>query len=68
MDAIEENGLEADVIYACGPTPMLRALQVYAAEKGAECYLSLGGTNGLRYRRLSCLCVQNKREGFLTAM
>ena len=41
MDAIRENGLEADVIYACGPTPMLRALQAYAAENGIECYLSL---------------------------
>ena len=26
MDAIRENALEADVIYACGPLPMLRAL------------------------------------------
>lgn len=41
MDAIRENGLEADVIYACGPTPMLRAVRVYAMEKQVECYLSL---------------------------
>ncbi len=27
MDAIRENALEADVIYACGPTPMLRAIK-----------------------------------------
>ena len=27
IDAIKANGLEADVIYACGPTPMLRALK-----------------------------------------
>ena len=27
MDAIRENGLEADMIYACGPTPMLRAIK-----------------------------------------
>ena len=26
MDAIRENALEADMIYACGPTPMLRDL------------------------------------------
>ena len=25
IDAIKENALEADVIYACGPMPMLRA-------------------------------------------
>ena len=41
LDAIRENGLTADVIYACGPTPMLRALQAYAREQGMECYLSL---------------------------
>ena len=28
-------------IYACGPTPMLRALKAYAAEHGIECWLSL---------------------------
>lgn len=33
MDAIRENALEADVIFACGPTPMLRAIKAYAEEK-----------------------------------
>ena len=41
MDAIRENGLEADVIFACGPTPMLRAIKAYALENNIECYLSL---------------------------
>ena len=41
MDAIRENGLEADVIFACGPTPMLRAIKAYALEHNIECYLSL---------------------------
>ena len=41
MDAIRENALEADVIYACGPTPMLRAIKKYAEENGIECYISL---------------------------
>ena len=39
MDAIRENGLEADIIYACGPTPMLRAIKQYAEEQGIECYI-----------------------------
>ena len=30
MDAIRENGLTADIIYACGPTPMLRAIKNFA--------------------------------------
>jgi len=41
LDAIRENGLKADVIYACGPTPMLKALKAYAAENGIECWISL---------------------------
>lgn len=41
MDAVRENGLQAEVIMACGPMPMLRALKKYAAENGIEAYLSL---------------------------
>ena len=41
MDAIRENDIMADVIYACGPTPMLRAIKSYAEEKGIPCYISL---------------------------
>lgn len=39
LDAIKEYKLNADVIYACGPTPMLRALKAYAAEQGMTCYI-----------------------------
>ena len=41
IDAIKANALEADVIYACGPTPMLRALKAYAKEHDMECYVSM---------------------------
>ena len=41
LDAIRENDLEADIIYACGPTPMLRALKEYAAEHKMECWISM---------------------------
>lgn len=41
LDAVRENDLEADIIYACGPTPMLRALKEYAAEKQMECWISM---------------------------
>lgn len=41
MDAIRENALSADIIYACGPTPMLRAIKTYAEENGITCYISL---------------------------
>lgn len=41
MDAIQENKLKADIIYACGPVPMLRAVKAYAEEHGIECYISM---------------------------
>lgn len=41
IDAIKENNVPCDVIFACGPMPMLRAIKAYAAEIGAKAYLSL---------------------------
>ncbi len=41
VDAIKENELTADVIYACGPKPMLRALAAWASEEGIKCYVSM---------------------------
>ena len=41
MNVIEEEKLVADIIFACGPMPMLRAIKQYAAKKGIEAYLSL---------------------------
>ena len=42
LNAIREKALEADVIYACGPTPMLRALKEYAAAKSVlTCWISM---------------------------
>lgn len=41
LDAIRENALTADVIYACGPAPMLRALKEYAQENDIECWISM---------------------------
>ena len=41
MNAISENGIDADVIFACGPMPMLRAIKKYAQEKGIDAYISL---------------------------
>ena len=32
---------ECDVIYSCGPTPLLKAVQALAAEKNIDCQLSL---------------------------
>jgi dihydroorotate dehydrogenase electron transfer subunit len=41
MDAIKSDGLEGDIIYACGPMPMLRAIKAYAHTNNLEAYISL---------------------------
>lgn len=41
LDVIREKGLTADLIYACGPKPMLRAVKAYAEERGIECWISM---------------------------
>ena len=43
MDAVAANGLEADIIYACGPMPMLRALCARTEKPG---FLSLEARMG----------------------
>lgn len=57
LDAIREKGISADVIYACGPMPMLRALKKYAEETGTECWLSLEEKMACGIGAcLSCVC------------
>ena len=41
VDAIRENQIEADMMFACGPKPMLRAVKNYALEKGIPCWISM---------------------------
>ena len=41
VNPIKEYGIEGTHIYACGPTPMLRAIQQYALENGIRAQLSL---------------------------
>lgn len=41
IDAIKENQLQPEIVYACGPTPMLRAIKEYCKENNIVCYISL---------------------------
>lgn len=63
MDAIRKQGLEADVIYACGPMPMLRAIKQYAQEKGIEAYISLEERMACGVGAcLGCVCKTTKKD------
>lgn len=41
MDCIRKNKLKADLIYACGPMPMLKAIKQFAEENQITAYISL---------------------------
>ncbi|MDD3363059.1 MAG: dihydroorotate dehydrogenase electron transfer subunit [Hespellia sp.] len=63
MDAIREQGLKADIIYACGPTPMLRAIKAFAEENGITCYLSLEERMACGIGAcLACVCQSKEKD------
>ena len=41
LDAIREHELKAEIIFACGPSPMLKALKEYAAQEKIVCWISM---------------------------
>ena len=41
LDAVKQCGITGQVIYACGPTPMLRAIKSFALDNDIECFISL---------------------------
>ncbi len=63
LDAIRENALTADVLYACGPLPMLRALKQYAEEEGLEAWLSLEEKMACGIGAcLACVCSSTEKD------
>ena len=63
LDAIRENGLTADIMYACGPTPMLRALKTYAEENNIECYISMEERMACGIGAcLACVCKSKEKD------
>lgn len=63
LDAIRENNIEGDVIYSCGPTPMLRALKTYAAENHIECQISLEEKMACGIGAcLACVCKSKEKD------
>lgn len=64
MDAIRENRLEADVIFACGPKPMLRAIKAYALEKRIPCWISMEERMACGVGAcLGCVCQSTEVDG-----
>lgn len=63
LNVILEHELEADIIYACGPLPMLKALKEYALKKDIPAYLSLEERMACGVGAcLGCVCKTTKKD------
>lgn len=63
MNSIEANKLNGDIIYACGPMPMLRAIKMYAEEKTIPAYISLEERMACGVGAcLGCVCKTTKED------
>ena len=53
-----------DIIYACGPTPMLKALKEYAREEKMECWISMEEKMACGIGAcLACVCKSKEVDG-----
>ncbi len=64
LDAVKANRLEADLIFACGPTPMLRAIKAYTLDKGIPCWVSMEEKMACGIGAcLACVCKSTEVDG-----
>lgn len=64
LDAMDAAQVKGDVIFACGPMPMLRAVKQYAAEHQIEAYISLEERMACGIGAcLGCVCRTVKKDG-----
>ncbi|MCM1159062.1 MAG: dihydroorotate dehydrogenase electron transfer subunit [Bacteroidales bacterium] len=64
LDAIREYEIEGDILYACGPTPMLRAVKEYAFANHMEAQLSLEEKMACGIGAcLACVCQSTEVDG-----
>ena len=63
IDALNENGVDGDVMYACGPIPMLKALKDWAIDKDIECQISLEERMACGIGAcLACVCKTKEKD------
>ena len=63
IDAIKEQGVEGSIIYACGPTPMLRGIKAYAEEMGIEAQISMEERMACGIGAcLGCICKTKEKD------
>ncbi len=63
LDAIREHHLTGDVLYACGPLPMLRGIQTFAKEQGIEAWISMEERMACGIGAcLACVCKSTEQD------
>lgn len=63
IDAAREHGVSGDMIYSCGPKPMLRAVKEYAYEKDCHAQLSLEERMACGIGAcLACVCKTTEKD------
>lgn len=63
IDAIKEQGIEGNVIYSCGPIPMLKGVKSYAMEKGITAYISMEERMACGVGAcLGCVCKSTEKD------
>lgn len=64
IDAIDKYGIEGEVIYACGPTPMLKAIKEYGLSRNMEVQISMEERMACGIGAcLGCVCQSTKVDG-----
>ena len=63
IDAAKDENLKADVIFACGPLPMLKGVKTFANELGIPAYISLEEKMACGIGAcLACVCKTSKKD------
>lgn len=63
IDAVQANELDADMIFACGPTPMLKGVKAYAAKKGVKAQISMEERMACGIGAcLACVCKSKEKD------
>lgn len=63
LDAIKYNKLEADMIFACGPTPMLKGIKQYALAHNIKAQISLEERMACGIGAcLACVCESKEKD------
>lgn len=63
LTLMEEKNVKADVIFACGPMPMLRAIKAYAEKENIVAYISLEERMACGVGAcLGCVCKTTKKD------